>query len=293
MRSALTLRGVDRSFGEHRALCDVSIDVHAGGVHALLGPNGSGKSTSLRIALGLLKPDRGEVRLLGEVPSGRTRKLRVGYLPEQRSVYVEMRCRDHLVFIGRMRGLDRAEARRRADQWLDTMGLSERARAYAKELSKGMQQKLAIASALLHEPELVILDEPFNGLDPVAQGLLEGLVDACTERGATVILCTHLIEHAERLADRVTLLAQSRVLAEDSIVALRQAAFAGWYEVDFEGSAEWIAGLGGHKTETGWAVQGDGKLLLGRAVEHDVALSRFEAMLPSLRQIVVEHTESP
>ena len=201
--------GLGKDFAGRPAVRDVSLRVAPGTIHGLLGPNGAGKTTSLRMMLGILDPDRGTRRLLGsDDPQGQAH--RVGYLPEERGLYPAMRARDAIAFMGALRGLPWGEGRRRAGVMLDRLDLAHAADDKVRKLSKGMAQMVQLVGAIVHRPELVILDEPFSGLDPVNQERLEALVRAEAARGATVLFSTHVMAHAERLCDQLTIIARGR-----------------------------------------------------------------------------------
>lgn len=202
----LEAQGLHKNFGSYQAVRDVSLRVAKGQIFGLLGPNGAGKTTTLRMLLGVIDPDKGERRLLGQSD---TRKVaaRIGYLPEERGLYPGMRARDAVAFMGALRGLSWAEGRRRADERLPMVGLADAAGQKIRRLSKGMAQLVQLAGALVHDPELIFLDEPFSGLDPVNQQRLEELILAQRAAGATIILSTHVMGHAERLCDEIAIIA--------------------------------------------------------------------------------------
>jgi len=203
--SPLELIDVSKSFNDKIALSAFSLSVPQGGILGFLGPNGAGKSTSLRIALGILSPDQGDARLFGSPPSLSSLK-KVGFLPEERGLYKKMSCRNIIAYFGSLKGMKRAVALDRADELLDEYGLSEYKNAKITKLSKGMAQKVQILSTLVHRPDLIILDEPFSGPDPVNQQDLEALIRSEHARGATIIFSTHVMEHAERLCDRLAVI---------------------------------------------------------------------------------------
>ena len=193
-------------FGDYRAVDNVSLIIPQGSIFGVLGPNGAGKTTTLRILLGIIDPDSGSRTLLG---AARPRSVahRVGYLPEERGLYPSMTARDSIAFMGALRGLPLAEGRRRADQRLAALGLGHAPGLKVRKLSKGMAQMVQLVGALVHDPELIVLDEPFSGLDPVNQERLEKLVLAERDRGATIILSTHVMGHAQRLCDSLAIIA--------------------------------------------------------------------------------------
>lgn len=214
--TVLSLEGVSKSYGGKQAVREMSFSVKRGEIVGFLGPNGAGKTTSLRMALGILSPDTGTVSLFGKRPNAAVMR-RVGFLPEERGIYRKMTAEAVLVFFGRLKGLSAGEARKRAHKRLEEFGLGDAAGKKIKELSKGMAQKVQIISTLVHEPEFIILDEPFSGLDPVNQNALEQIVRRQAEAGRTVLFSTHVMEHAERLCDQIVLVAKGRKVFDGSV----------------------------------------------------------------------------
>ena len=203
----LVLEQISKSFAGRPAVRDLSFAVPRGAILGFLGPNGAGKSTSLRIALGVLAPDKGVARLFGGPP--RIEALRrVGFLPEERGLYRRMTAQGTIAYFARLKGLDARTANDRARTLLDAHGLGDSAGKTISKLSKGMAQKVQILAAVIHEPELIILDEPFSGLDPVNQQGLEKLITDVHKRGATIVFSTHVMEHAERLCDQLVVIAK-------------------------------------------------------------------------------------
>ncbi len=196
--------GLCKDFNRHRALNNLDLEVEKGVVFGLLGPNGSGKTTTIRITLGILNPDAGEVKVFGQ-GNPLSNRTRIGYLPEERGLYPRMKVREQLAFLGAIRGLEYREADKRAGAWLEKLGLEDRAQARTYELSKGMQQKIQFASAVMHEPDLIVLDEPFTGLDPINSRMLKGLLLEQKENGVTIILSTHRMEEVEAMCDSISL----------------------------------------------------------------------------------------
>jgi len=219
--AAISLRGVRKSFGTHRAVDGLDLAIPAGSLCGFLGPNGAGKSTTIRMVMSIIVPDAGEVRVLGG--SALANKDRIGYLPEERGLYKTMRVLEWLVYLGRLKGLAAAEASRRARAWLERIELPGVERKRCQELSKGMQQKVQFVSAVLHEPELLILDEPFSGLDPVNARLLERLIREFHAAGRTVVFSTHQMHVAESVCDRVTLIHRGHKLLDATLAEVRAA----------------------------------------------------------------------
>ncbi|MEO8031953.1 MAG: ATP-binding cassette domain-containing protein [Gemmatimonadota bacterium] len=205
---AVRLEHVTKRFAGHTAVNDLNLEVYPGGIFGLLGPNGAGKSTSIRMMMNILTPDEGTITLFGVPGTGRELAHRVGYLPEERGLYKKMKVLDHLIFFGEIRNLSRADARKRATAWLERLGLNDWTMRKVEDLSKGMQQKVQFIGALIHEPELVILDEPFSGLDPVNAQVMKDVVVEIARSGRTVLFSTHQMEQAEKMCDRVAIIAR-------------------------------------------------------------------------------------
>ncbi len=240
----LEVRGVRKAYAGHVAVDDVSFAVPAGRVYGLLGPNGAGKTTTIRMVLDILAPDRGEIRMFGR-PRRREDTRRVGYLPEERGLYRKMTVMDQLLFLGELHGVARAEAARRAGGWLERLELGEWAKAKVETLSKGMQQKVQIIGTILHEPEILILDEPFSGLDPINQGLFKELFAELQRQGRTLLFSTHILEQAEKLCDSICLISKGRVLLEGDLAAIRRSRGGHLHEAVFTGAPPSLEGLPG------------------------------------------------
>lgn len=291
----MQLDRVTKRFGEHTAVSGLSIEVPRGSIYGLLGPNGSGKTTTLRMIMGILLPDEGSGTLLGGAPDGPMRR-RVGYLPEERGVYKKMKVIEQLAFLGDIRGMDRRAAAEQARTWLDRLGLGEWADKKIEELSKGMQQKVQFVGTVLHDPELLILDEPFSGLDPINQDVLEDIVRALHGRGTTVLFSTHLMDQAERLCERVCLISRARKVLDGDLRDLKRRERSGAVSLGFEGDDGWLAGPGVEAVEP---KDGGARVLLRdddaaqgvlrRGVEAGATITRFEIVEPSLHEIFVRH----
>ncbi|MEM1088132.1 MAG: ATP-binding cassette domain-containing protein [Pseudomonadota bacterium] len=225
-QNPLEMRGATKWFGNFRAVNGLDFIVPQGSIVGFLGPNGAGKSTSLRMALGVLSPDEGTSHLYGATPNLDSLK-RVGFLPEERGLYKKMSPRQIITYFSRLKGMSARDARKRADEMLDAMGLGPFAKSRVSRLSKGMSQKVQILCALAHRPDFLILDEPFSGLDPVNQMALEELIVEEHKRGATIVFSTHVMEHAERLCEKIVMMARGRKVfdgtLEDGFAALGRA----------------------------------------------------------------------
>lgn len=212
----IELDALVRTFGEVRALDHLSFSVAPGCMFGFLGPNGAGKTTAMRAIFGLTALDGGEVRWNGVRLDRRSRR-RFGYLPEERGLYPTMNVRDHLIYLALIRGLDRSRAAGVTDAWLDRLGLGDRGGAKVQDLSLGNQQRVQLAASLLHDPEVVVLDEPFSGLDPVAVDVLSGVLREVAARGATVIFSSHQLDLVEGLCDEVAIIDAGRLVASGTV----------------------------------------------------------------------------
>src|SRR3954471_7144086 len=234
MSHALVVRGLVKRFGNHLAVDDISFEVPRGVVYGILGPNGAGKSTTLRMINDIFAPDAGEVVVLDGLRPGPAAAQHIGYLPEERGLYPRMKVADMIAFIGELRGLARAEARRRTSQWLDRLGLTQWTHNRVQDLSKGMQQKVQFATALLHDPELVILDEPWSGLDPINAEVLRDVVDEIRRSGRTVLFSTHQMEQAEKVVDEICIIARGKLVLAGKLREIKKTWEAeGWIALAF------------------------------------------------------------
>ncbi len=221
MSDNLELRGVRKAFGDFVAVDDVSLAVPPGSVFGLLGQNGAGKTTSIRMMMDILAPDRGEVFFFGR--ARRPEDLRrVGYLPEERGLYRKMTVTDHLLFFAELHGVERRRALKLIADWLERVELASWAKAKVEALSKGMQQKIQLVGTILHDPEILILDEPFSGLDPLAQALFKDLIADFKARGRTILFSTHILEQAEKLCDHICLISHGKVILAGELAAIKR-----------------------------------------------------------------------
>jgi ABC-2 type transport system ATP-binding protein len=216
----LELLGLTRRFGDVVALDDVSFSVGEGEMVGFVGPNGAGKTTAMRIALGVLTPDAGDVRWRGRTVDAQVRR-RFGYMPEERGLYPKMRVLDQLVYLARLHGLDLADARVQSERTAEVLGVAERARDRTETLSLGNQQRVQLAAALVHRPEVLVLDEPFSGLDPVGVDVLSGVLREQAAGGVPVVFSSHQLELVERLCESVVLIDGGRIVASGRIANLR------------------------------------------------------------------------
>lgn len=298
---ALSLDQVSKHFSGHTAVDRLSLTIPQGTIHGLLGPNGAGKSTTLRMVMNILLRDGGQLEVLGHDPEQDRSILRqVGYLPEERGLYKRMKVLDTVVFFGRLKGLSRKDATRVGGEWLDRLGLAEWADDRVESLSKGMQQKVQFIVTVLHEPDLLILDEPQSGLDPVNQEVLAQTIRGARDAGSTVVLSTHNMAQAEELCDAVTLIADGRVVLEGEVAALRREHRSDRFRLAFAEGED-----GGSFLErsslvreieargSGWQVElspgGSARDLLRGLVEAGRIPERFEHVEPTLHEIFLEN----
>ncbi len=290
---ALRLNGVVKRFGDFTAVDDLSFSVAPGEVFGFLGGNGAGKTTSLRMVLDILRPDAGAIDVLGNKP-GRANSAKLGFLPEERGLYRSMTAIDTIVYFGRLKGMSAAAARAEGKVLLERFGLGGSIKAPVDKLSKGMAQKVQLATAVVNQPRLLILDEPFSGLDPVNQGLLEEEIVRAAKDGAAVVFSTHVMQHAERLCDRLLLLANGNKQFEGTQDEAR-ATLPVQLLLSAKNSPASLAGVTDAR-QTGasggwedWEVQlapgtdpGD---LLEHCTAQGFALRRFEQRRPSLHDV--------
>jgi ABC-2 type transport system ATP-binding protein len=301
----IEIDNVVKRYAEHVAVRDLSLRVPRGAVYGLLGPNGAGKTTTIRMILNIIAPDSGTIRILGHPAQDPTITDRIGYLPEERGLYRKMQVRRVLRFLAELKGMKARDADKRIDMWLERFDLKtdEKDWGAAKidELSRGMQQKVQFIGTLLHDPDLVILDEPFSGLDPInAQALKDTIIDL-KQRGKTIIFSTHVMDNAERICDSVCIIARGEKVLDGPINEIR----------DSHGSRNVALALGGAPTtavstvladrslvsrvddsnrylEVEMADGADPQALLHRIVDTGATVSRFEIVRPSLHQIFLE-----
>lgn len=300
MSDPVVVDRVTKRFAGHTAVDALSLSVPSGLIYGLLGPNGAGKTTTIRILMDIYEPDEGSVRVLGTVAGGRAHSARIGYLPEERGLYPKMRVLDVLVFLAEAKGVSRRNARARAFEWLERLGLSDWRFRKVSELSKGMQQKVQFISTVLHDPDLVILDEPFSGLDPVNSQVLRDTVIDYRRRGKTVLFSTHIMEHAEKLCDRLCIIARGRKLIDGSLADVKRTHGGKHVIVVFDGSQggaqqvfadrRLVAKVQdfGQQAELELAEGADPQEILRGLVTSGARLSRFELASPSLHKIFVD-----
>jgi len=291
---SLEIKSVRKTYGDFVAVDDVTTAVPPGTVFGLLGPNGAGKTTTIRMVMDIIAPDSGEILLFGR-PRRREDLERIGYLPEERGLYRKMTVTEHLAFLGELHGLRHRDAVERAERWLERLELADRAKSKVEELSKGMQQKIQLAGTVLHDPAVVILDEPFSGLDPINQGLFKDVLAEFKREGRTILFSTHVMEQAEKLCDHICLISHGRVVLQGDLAALKRERGGNSYRLVAEGdlaTAEEVPGVAA-------AVPGIGEarlILEPDAVGSEVlreltrrfAVSEFRSQEPDLEEIFIK-----
>jgi len=287
------LAGVTKAYGGKVAVDDLSLAIEAGQMFGLLGPNGAGKTSSIRMMLGITMPDSGRIDLF-EKPFNRTSCDRVGYLPEERGLYKKMKVLDQLVFFGRLHGIAADDARKRAVEWAARMEISDALDKKTEELSKGMQQKIQFIATLLHDPELIIMDEPFSGLDPVNTTLLQDVLLELKGRGRAILFSTHRMDQVEKLCDSICLIDHGAAVLSGRMREIKNRYERNRVIVEFEGSADFLksdeiaeaANYSGH-AEIKLKPHGDAQKLLHEAAAQ-ARIFRFELVEPSLEEIFIE-----
>ncbi len=302
---ALEIRDVSKRYAEHVAVKQLSLAVPRGTVYGLLGPNGAGKTTTIRMVLNVIGPDTGSITVFGQSHKDPTVLDRLGYLPEERGLYKKMSVRDVLRFLAELKGVDRKRADRGIDEWLERLSLRTPEKDWGKakvdELSRGMQQKVQFIGTLLHDPELVILDEPFSGLDPINAQALKDTVVELRRRGKTVIFSTHLMDNAERLCDSVCIIARGEKVLDGSLAAVKAENAGRTVAVALDGGASaavqevlqdraLVLRADDHSRyfEVELTASGDPQVLLTRLIAAGAVLQRFERVQPSLHQIFLQ-----
>jgi ABC-2 type transport system ATP-binding protein len=271
----------------------LSVCVPRGSVYGFLGPNGAGKTTTLRMVMDIIRPDRGTVRLLGEHDSILSRQF-VGYMPEERGLYRKMTATRVLSYFGLLKGLTAAELKSRVPQWLERLSLTEHAGKKVEELSRGLHQKLQFAVTVINDPQLLILDEPFAGLDPVNQDILREIIHQMRREGKTVLFSTHIMHEAEQLCDSIVLINRGKVVVDGPLAAIRAGHRSNAVLVDLEGDSSFLARLpmveqvkpDGPRLEVRLRDQSDSQDLLKAIVER-ARVRVFEIKQPSLHEIFV------
>lgn len=294
----LELNEIVKTYGDFTAVDKVSISIPSGSIYGFLGPNGAGKTTTIRMILDIIKPTAGEISILGAGSALQVRN-RIGYLPEEKGLYKKMKVWAIIQYFAMLKGMDKSDAKARAYELLEQYGLKDFAEAKVESLSKGMGQKVQVLAAVAHNPELVILDEPFSGLDPVNQSVLEDLIRELAANGQTVVFSTHVMQHAERLCDHILLITRGKKIFDGTLSEAR-ACIPRRVMLETADSTDSIAGLegviavqslDGENDSVQWQVEISESLnpqeILRHCFDKQISLNRFEFVEPSLHDVFV------
>lgn len=288
------LEQIDKWYGSHHAVQDLSFEIRQGEIFSILGPNGAGKTTTIRMILDIIKPDKGTIRIFGETFTEKT-KDRIGYLPEERGLYRNVPLVQLLIYLGQLKGMQRQAASQRAKELLARVGLEEHFKSKVKALSRGMAQKVQFVATILHQPELVIIDEPFSGLDPINTQLIKDMLFEMRDQGTTIMMSTHQMHQVESMADRMLMISKGKRVLYGPVNDVRQQYAQN--AVVVEGQGDWSALEGVSSIEP----QRNGDVLLHLADEvtpdqimshlatsPDYHIKRFELAIPGLDEIFIQ-----
>jgi len=293
---AIALENVTKSYDGVTAVDGVSLQVREGAILGLLGPNGAGKTSTIRMVMNILVPDEGSIRVFGQLVSDETRES-IGYLPEERGLYPRMKVLNVIVFLAALRGLSEAEAEKRAREWLARFELSDWADKKVQDLSKGMQQKIQFICAVLHKPRIVILDEPFSGLDPVNAATVKDTMLEMRNQGSTIVLSTHRMEQVEKLCDSICLIDKGHNVLAGELRAIKESYGKNTVHIEFTGPDSFLS-LPSIASVDRFAAGAEAKLkpgadtqeILKAAMQAGARINRFELLEPSLNDIFIEKT---
>jgi ABC-2 type transport system ATP-binding protein len=292
--SVLSIEHVYKSFKDVHAVQDLSLELPEGVIFGLLGPNGAGKTTTIRMIMDIIIPDKGKIFIMGK-PVTQAVLDQVGYLPEERGLYRKMKVNELLSFLAEMKGLKPSQSKDRIKTWLERFELSEWINKKFEELSKGMQQKVQFIATIIHEPKLIILDEPFTGLDPINSELIKDIMLEQRDNGATIIFSTHMMEQVEKLCDSICLIDEGKAVLSDELKKIKKDFGRNSIRMEFEGEAKFLADRKLVKEfkkhddfmEIYPAAQVTMQQLLQAAIK-EVSISKFEILEPSLNEIFIE-----
>ncbi len=293
------LKAVRKCYDDFVAVDDISFSIQPGKIYGLLGPNGAGKTSTLRMIIGIIVPDSGQITVFGE-PLKREHKDRFGYLPEERGLYKKMKVLDHVLFLAQLKGLSGPEALKRAQTWFDRFELSAWTGKKVEELSKGMQQKVQFIGAILHDPELIVMDEPFSGLDPASTVLLKDVLLELAKSGKTILFSTHGMDQAEKLCHSICLVNHGRAVLEGDLSQIKASYGRCNVQIKYDGDSRFLQESRlvqsfndyGNYVEVRLAPGADAQELL-KLASAGARLSKFELMEPSLEEIFIDAVSKP
>jgi ABC-2 type transport system ATP-binding protein len=297
--NTVELVSLQKAYGDFVAVQGLSLSIRPGEIYGLLGPNGAGKTSTIRMMIGITYPDSGQVRMFGEA-FRRNHLKRVGYLPEERGLYRKMKLLDHLTFFGELKGVSGPEARRRSTQWCERLGLTAWLDKKVEELSKGMQQKAQFIASLLHDPEFIIMDEPFSGLDPANALEMKNIMLELKKAGRTILFSTHRMDTVERLCDSISLIDRGESVLQGELKEVKSRWGRNHVQVEYEGDGGFLNDTAlvqsfndyGNYVEARLAPGADAQKLLMKAAA-GARIYKFELMEPSLEEIFIETVNKP
>ncbi len=292
----LSLQNIKKSYATHNAVNDVSFEVPNKAIFGLLGPNGAGKTTLIRIITNIIGADSGDI-LFNGTPLSKDHTIKIGYLPEERGLYKKMKVGEQLLYLAQLKGLSKKEAKNKIQHWLDKFEITTWKDKKIEELSKGMQQKIQFIATVVHEPELIILDEPFSGLDPVNAELIKNEIFELNNNGTTIIFSTHRMEQVEEICKRIVLINSGNKILEGEVKDIKQQFKKNLFKVVFEGNAPKI-----DETAFEVKVSSENELLIGlkekssrdllkELVKQNINLISFNEVLPSLNEVFIEQVK--
>ncbi len=291
---AIEINTVTKRYGDFTAVNNLSLEVAKGSIFGLLGPNGAGKTTTIRMIVSITFPDQGEIKIFGERLTPKMQE-RIGYLPEERGLYKKMKVRDQLYFLGGLKSISQKDLHKKVSHWAERLQIDSWLDKKTEELSKGMQQKIQFIATVLHNPELIILDEPFSGLDPVNANLLIEVIHELKSAGSTIILSTHVMEQVERLCDDICLINKSQKVLAGNLKAVKRSFAINKVALNYEGQSNFLSNNHLVKKCTNYASHIEVELaeganpqeLLRQAIDSGLSINRFELMEPSLNEIFI------
>jgi ABC-2 type transport system ATP-binding protein len=293
--NVVELKHVTKRFDQFVAVKDVSFEVRQGTIFGLLGPNGAGKTTSIRMIVNIFAPDDGDVLVMNKHVTDEMQS-HIGYLPEERGLYKKMKIEDQLVFFANLKGIDATEATRRADDWLKRLELADWKGKKPTDLSKGMQQKVQFIASVIHDPDVMILDEPFSGLDPVSVNLLKNVILDLKQRGKTIIFSTHQMEQVEQMCDDICLINHGTQVLSGGLKAVKRRYGKNTVILDHEGPDSFLESdlVKQHKRFPNYSEillndSADAQEVLKSAIAAGARVNRFELVEPSLNEIFIEN----
>ncbi len=291
----IIVKNINKSYGDVRAVQELSFNIGEGKIYGILGPNGAGKTTTIRMLLNIIPPDSGEI-LIDNKPFEEKMKEKIGYLPEERGLYRKLKVKDTLCFFGELKGMKPKQALKSAKEWVEKVELSEWFERKIEELSKGMQQKIQFISSIIHNPDIIVFDEPFSGLDPLNTEILLDIMLEMRKKGSTILFSTHILEHAEKLVDSITLIKKGRNVLTGSLEEIKNKYSANLFRIELEEDNvklkefPYIKEINSFGKEYEIEIEDDidGAKFLKDIVENGIRIDKFEKIRPSLKNIYLK-----